>query len=140
MPSRSCANAERDARQLVRKGQAFTQQGKHASAYRVYREERLQVRTKQRKRLSRPRVPMLVPDTVNQRWSLDFMREQGLDPEKPKDRETSSARALEKYYRKTTEAVLSGKTTCRMVVQAHLDRIEAYDAATVNGPTGSSTS
>ncbi len=41
-------------------------------------------------------------------WSLDFMREQGLDPEKAKDREASSAGALEKYYRKTTEAVRSG--------------------------------
>lgn len=32
-------------------------------------------------------------------------------------------------------AVLSGETTCRMVVQAHLDRIEAYDEATVNAIT-----
>ena len=27
-------------------------------------------------------------------------------------------------------AILEGRTTCRMVVQAHLDRIEAYDAST----------
>ncbi len=33
------------------------------------------------------------------------------------------------------EAILSGETTCRMVVQAHLDRIEAYDEATVNAIT-----
>jgi Asp-tRNA(Asn)/Glu-tRNA(Gln) amidotransferase A subunit family amidase len=33
------------------------------------------------------------------------------------------------------EAILSGTTTCRMVVQAHLDRIEAYDEATVNAIT-----
>lgn len=33
------------------------------------------------------------------------------------------------------EAILSGETTCRMVVQAHLDRIEAYDGATVNAVT-----
>ncbi|MCJ7627492.1 MAG: amidase family protein, partial [Longimicrobiales bacterium] len=32
-------------------------------------------------------------------------------------------------------AILSGETTCRMVVQAHLDRIEAYDEATVNAIT-----
>lgn len=33
------------------------------------------------------------------------------------------------------EAILSGRTTCRMVVQAHLDRIEAYDDSTVNAIT-----
>jgi Asp-tRNA(Asn)/Glu-tRNA(Gln) amidotransferase A subunit family amidase len=33
------------------------------------------------------------------------------------------------------DAILSGQTTCRMVVQAHLDRIEAYDEATVNAIT-----
>jgi len=33
------------------------------------------------------------------------------------------------------EAILSGETTCRMVVQAYLDRIEAYDEATVNAVT-----
>lgn len=44
--------------------------------YRIYREEGLQVRTKRRKKLIRPRVPMLVPDTVNQRWSMDFISDQ----------------------------------------------------------------
>jgi Asp-tRNA(Asn)/Glu-tRNA(Gln) amidotransferase A subunit family amidase len=33
------------------------------------------------------------------------------------------------------EAILEGRTTCRMVVQAYLDRIEAYDEATVNAIT-----
>jgi len=31
--------------------------------------------------------------------------------------------------------ILSGETTCRMVVQAYLDRIEAYDESTVNAIT-----
>ena len=44
--------------------------------YRIYREEGLQVRTKRRKKLIRPRVPMRVPDSVNQRWSMDFMSDQ----------------------------------------------------------------
>lgn len=44
--------------------------------YRVYREEGLQVRTKRRKKLQRPRVPMLVPDRVNRRWSIDFVSDQ----------------------------------------------------------------
>ncbi len=44
--------------------------------YRLYREEGLQVRTKRRKKLTRPRVPMLVPDSINQRWSMDFVSDQ----------------------------------------------------------------
>ena len=44
--------------------------------YRIYREEGLQVRTKRRKKLIRPRVPMLVPDRVNVRWSMDFVSDQ----------------------------------------------------------------
>lgn len=44
--------------------------------YRVYREEGLQVRTKRRKKLTRPRVPMLVPDRPNMRWSMDFVSDQ----------------------------------------------------------------
>jgi putative transposase len=43
-------------------------------AHRIYyREEGLQVRTKKRKKIVRPRVPMLVPDAVDERWSIDFM-------------------------------------------------------------------
>ncbi len=44
--------------------------------YRLYREEGLQVRTKRRKKLIRPRIPMLVPDSINQRWSMDFVSDQ----------------------------------------------------------------
>jgi len=41
--------------------------------YRLYTEEGLQVRTKKRKKLQRPRQPMEVPQRVNQRWSMDFV-------------------------------------------------------------------
>jgi putative transposase len=44
--------------------------------YRLYREEGLQVRRKRRKRLNIPRIPMLVPSGVNERWSVDFMSDQ----------------------------------------------------------------
>ena len=44
--------------------------------YRVYREEGLQVRTKRRKKLMRPRVPLSVPSTVNERWSVDIVSDQ----------------------------------------------------------------
>ncbi|MFZ4683323.1 MAG: alpha-amylase family protein [Terrimicrobiaceae bacterium] len=41
------------------------------------------------------------------RWSLDFMKANGLDPEKEEDRERSSFLALEKYYQRTTAAAKS---------------------------------
>jgi putative transposase len=44
--------------------------------YRLYREEGLQVRTKRRKKLIRPRIPMAVPDRANERWSMDFVSDQ----------------------------------------------------------------
>ena len=44
--------------------------------YRIYTEEGLQVRTKKRKKLQRPRQPMEVPLSINQRWSMDFVSDQ----------------------------------------------------------------
>lgn len=44
--------------------------------YRLYTEEGLQVRTKKRKKLTRPRQPMELPTAVNQRWSMDFVSDQ----------------------------------------------------------------
>jgi len=47
--------------------------------YRIYRELGMQVRTKRRKRLVRPRVPLELPTSPNQRWSLDFVHDQLAD-------------------------------------------------------------
>lgn len=47
--------------------------------YRVYTEEGLQVRTKRRRKLVRPRVVMAVPERVNRRWSMDFVSDQLAD-------------------------------------------------------------
>ncbi len=44
--------------------------------YRLYTEEGLQVCTKKRKKLTRPRQPMEVPTAVNQRWPTDFVSDQ----------------------------------------------------------------
>ena len=44
--------------------------------YRLYTEEALQVRTKKRKKLTRPRQPIEVPSALNQRWSMDFVSDQ----------------------------------------------------------------
>ena len=44
--------------------------------YRIYCEEKLQVRTKKRKKLQRPRLIMQVPICINERWSMDFVSDQ----------------------------------------------------------------
>lgn len=47
--------------------------------YRIYTDLGMQVRTKRRKKLVRPRVPLDVPTGANQRWSLDFVHDQLAD-------------------------------------------------------------
>jgi putative transposase len=44
--------------------------------YRLYREEKLQMRTKLRKKLKRAYQPMTLPQKMNQRWSMDFVADQ----------------------------------------------------------------
>jgi len=44
--------------------------------YRLYTAAGLQVRTKKRRKLTRPRMPMVLPTQVNQRWSMDFIHDQ----------------------------------------------------------------
>ena len=44
--------------------------------YRLYTECGLQVRTRKRKKLIRPRVPLSVPERANERWSMDFVHDQ----------------------------------------------------------------
>ncbi|WP_127924094.1 MULTISPECIES: IS3 family transposase [unclassified Pseudoalteromonas] len=56
------------------KGEGLVVNRKHT--YRLYTEEALQVRTKKRKKLTRPRQPIEVPTTPNQRWSMDFVSDQ----------------------------------------------------------------
>ena len=47
--------------------------------YRLYKALGMQVRTKRRKKLMRPRIPMALPTRVNERWSLDFVHDQLAD-------------------------------------------------------------
>jgi len=55
---------------LAREGHTMN----HKKLYRLYREERLMVRRRRgRKRALGTRAPMLLPSTINQRWSLDFV-------------------------------------------------------------------
>ena len=46
----------------------------HKKLYRLYHEEKLMVRRRGgRKRALGTRAPMLLPERINQRWSLDFI-------------------------------------------------------------------
>lgn len=56
------------------KREGLVQNRKHT--YRLYTEEGLQVRTKQRKKLQRQRLTMNIPRRVNERWSMDFVSDQ----------------------------------------------------------------
>lgn len=56
------------------RGEGWVKNRKHT--YRLYTEEGLQVRTKKRKKLTRPRQPMEVVTSTNQRWSMDFVSDQ----------------------------------------------------------------
>jgi putative transposase len=47
--------------------------------YRLYTALGMQVRTRRRKKLIRPRVPMPVPNAPNERWSMDFVHGQLAD-------------------------------------------------------------
>lgn len=44
--------------------------------YRLYGEENLQLRQRKKKKLQRPRQPMVVPIDINIRWSMDFVSDQ----------------------------------------------------------------
>lgn len=44
--------------------------------YRLYNEENLQLRQRKKKKLQRPRQPMVVPIATNIRWSMDFVSDQ----------------------------------------------------------------
>lgn len=50
------------------------QRHNHKKIYRIYREEGLQVRRRKKKRArSQPRRPLRRPETVDERWSMDFV-------------------------------------------------------------------
>ena len=44
--------------------------------HRIYSEEQLQLRTKRRKKFTRPRIPIAVPTKCDERWSIDSVSDQ----------------------------------------------------------------
>jgi putative transposase len=51
----------------------------HKRFYRIYREEKLMVRRRRRKKISRSRCPLAAPKRPNQRWSMDFVHDALMD-------------------------------------------------------------
>jgi putative transposase len=85
--------------------------------YRIYCEEGLQVRTKKRRKITRPRMPMLVPDAVNQRWSMDFVSNQLANGRRFRVRNVVDDFSRE-YLLKIVDFSISGQRVAR-----ELDRI-----------------
>ena len=48
-------------------------QANHKAVYRLYREEGLAVRRRKRKRVAVPRRAMVLPQRLNERWSMDYV-------------------------------------------------------------------
>jgi len=80
--------------------------------YRLYTEESLQVRTKKRKKLQRPRIPMVVPSRANERWSMDFVSDQLSD-----GRRFRVLNIVDDYSREMVGQLVSVSITGRQVAQ-----------------------
>lgn len=48
----------------------------HKRTERIYTQERLQIRKRRKKKLDRPRTPLVVPTACDIRWSMDFVADQ----------------------------------------------------------------
>lgn len=72
---RMLAFAERARIHILLRREGF--RANHKRTHRIYCEERLQVRKrKPKRRTAIARQPMVVPRTVNERWSMDFLHDQ----------------------------------------------------------------
>ena len=80
--------------------------------YRLYTEEGLQVRTKKRKKLTRPRVVMATPSNVNERWSMDFVSDQLSD-----GRRFRTLNVIDEFSREVIGQLVSVSITGRQVAR-----------------------
>ena len=102
--------------------------------YRIYREEKLQVRRKRRKRLlARDRVPMPIPEEANQRWSMDFVSDQLAT-----GRRFRVLNVVDDYSRECigqiVDTSITGERVSRLLDQVLLDRSRPEAIVTDNGP------
>ena len=102
--------------------------------YRIYREEKLQVRRKRRKRLlARDRVPMPIPEEANQRWSMDFVSDQLAT-----GRRFRVLNVVDDYSRECIGQIvdisITGERVSRLLDRVMLDRSRPEAIVTDNGP------
>lgn len=102
--------------------------------YRIYREEKLQVRRKRRKRLlARDRVPMPIPEGPNQRWSMDFVSDQLAT-----GRRFRVLNVVDDYSRECigqiVDTSITGERVSRRLDQLVLERSVPEAIVTDNGP------
>ena len=102
--------------------------------YRIYREEKLQVRRKRRKRLlARDRVAMPILEGINQRWSMDFVSDQLAT-----GRRFRVLNVVDDYSRECigqiVDTSISGTRVSRLLDQVMLDRSRPEAIVTDNGP------
>jgi len=101
--------------------------------YRLYTELGMQVRTKKRKKLIRPRLPMAVPTQPNQRWSLDFVSDQLAD-----GRRIRILNIVDDYSRRCvgqlTATSISGQRLARYLDELSLEQPLPKSIVLDNGP------
>ena len=102
--------------------------------YRIYREEKLQVRRKRRKRLlARNRVALPTPEGANQRWSMDFVSDQLAT-----GRRFRVLNVVDDYSRECigqiVDTSITGERVSRLLDQVLLDRSRPEAIVTDNGP------
>ena len=102
--------------------------------YRIYREEKLQVRRKRRKRLlARDRVAMPTPEGANQRWSMDFVSDQ-----LSTGRRFRVLNVVDDYSRECigqiVDTSITGERVSRLLDQVLLDRSRPEAIVTDKGP------
>ena len=107
---------------------------KKKKTYRIYREEKLQVRCKRRKRLQRrDRVPMPIASGPNQRWSMDFMSDQ-----QATGRRFRILNVVDDYSRECVGQLvdfsISSERVSRFLDQVVLQRAPPETIVTDNGP------
>ena len=101
--------------------------------YRLYTEEQLQVRTKRRKKLYRPRQVLDVPSRTNQRWSMDFVSDQLSD-----GRRFRILNVVDDYSREcigqVVDTSLTGQRVARFLSELINERCKPKSIVCDNGP------
>lgn len=101
--------------------------------YRLYRGLGMQVRTRRRRKLVRPRVPMSLPSAPNQRWSMDFVHDQLAD-----GRRIRILNIVDDYSRacvgQLVDLSISGSRVARFLDVLKLTRGLPNTLVTDNGP------